>query len=385
MIMTQTGALFLDAYRELNAKKMFWVVLGLTLLVLAGFATLGVNSEGISFLWYHVRAPAALASYYYKQWFSNLVVGVWFTWVATILALISTAGIFPDFLSAGSVDLYLARPISRLRLFLTKFAAGLLFVTLQVTLFTVASFFVLGIRGGLWQPGLFLAIPIVVLFFSYLYAICVLLGILTRSTVAALLLTILAWLGIWGLDVADRVVVAVVNQASSRHEELGQRIELIDKRIAATQAATDPATMAAAATEMDAPTDRDPFGRRNGPVNLQTTRAELVRERDAYELGQVWYTMESVMVGVKSFVPKTRETLNLLDRVLFTDKELQDASRQEEQPQAGEAAPRRRGRGGERWIDPTRSRPVWWVVGTSLMFELVVLGAAGWVFVRRDY
>ena len=36
--MTQTLAIFYDAYRCLNAKKMFWIVLGLSLLVVACIA-----------------------------------------------------------------------------------------------------------------------------------------------------------------------------------------------------------------------------------------------------------------------------------------------------------------------------------------------------------
>jgi len=55
---------------------------------------------------------------------------------------------------------------------------------------------VLGIRGGVWEPGLFISIPIVVIFFSYLFAICVLLGLITKSTIASLLLTLLIWFGL---------------------------------------------------------------------------------------------------------------------------------------------------------------------------------------------
>jgi hypothetical protein len=30
-------------------------------------------------------------------------------------------------------------------------------------------------------------------------------------------------------------------------------------------------------------------------------------------------------------------------------------------------------------------RPIWWIVGTSLGFEAVVLAVAAWIFCRRDY
>ncbi|HVT82957.1 MAG TPA: hypothetical protein VHM90_20130, partial [Phycisphaerae bacterium] len=204
-MMTQTMAIFLDAYRELNARKMFWTVLGLNVLAVLAFAILGSNGHSMTVLWYEPFGDV-LTTLTYKKIYSNFVVGFWFTWVASVLALISTAGIFPDLMSSGSIDLYVAKPIGRLRLFLTKYAAGLLFVTLQVTIFTFLSFLVLGIRAGIWEPGLFFAIPLVVLFFSYLSGICTLLGVWTRSTIAALLLTILVWGVIFGVDFGDKTM-----------------------------------------------------------------------------------------------------------------------------------------------------------------------------------
>jgi hypothetical protein len=36
-------------------------------------------------------------------------------------------------------------------------------------------------------------------------------------------------------------------------------------------------------------------------------------------------------------------------------------------------------------LEELRSRSVWWVVGTSLAFEAIVLLIAAWIFCRRDY
>jgi len=207
----QTGAVFVDAYRELNARKMFWVVLIISGIVVLAFATIGIDQKGLKFF-----GMSFLPSFntniwargdFYKWMFDTFGVGAWLSWIATALALISTAGILPDMLTGGSIDLYLSKPISRLRLFLTKYVSALLFVGLQVGLFTFASFLVLGIRGGTWLWGLFLTIPIMLLFFSYLYSICALLGIVTRSTLAALLLTLLAWCFIWMIHTTEAALL----------------------------------------------------------------------------------------------------------------------------------------------------------------------------------
>ena len=201
--MTKTFALLLDSYRELNAKRLFWVTLFLSGLVVAVFFVVGIDKGAFTFFgwrsqlqyqWVSLITPAL----FYKILFVYFGIGFWLGWIGCILALVSTAGIFPDLIASGSIDLYLSKPIARLRLFVTKFVGGLLFVTLQVGVFAVASFLLLGLRGKTWEPSIFLAVPLVVLMFSYLFAICILLGVMTRSTIAALLLTLLIWFGIWG-------------------------------------------------------------------------------------------------------------------------------------------------------------------------------------------
>ena len=209
--MIQTWALLVDAYRDLNAKRLFWVVLAVSGLVVAAFAALGLDHGSVTLLGWTTPVHSPLLAFitpavFYKRAFVTFGVDVWLSWLASILALVSTAGIFPDLMAGGSIDLYLSKPIGRVRLFLTKVAGGLLFVTLQVTVFCGCCFVLLRARGGQWEPGVFLAVPLVVLMFSYLFAVCVLLGVVTRSTVAALLLTLVFWAIAWGVQRSDDLV-----------------------------------------------------------------------------------------------------------------------------------------------------------------------------------
>jgi ABC-type transport system involved in multi-copper enzyme maturation permease subunit len=405
-MMTQMGALLLDAYRELNAKKMFWIVLILNVLVVGVFALLGANDHALTFLWWEIPiggGPSFPPLYIYKSIFSTGIVGFWFTWLATLLALVSTAGIFPDFLSSGSVDLYLAKPISRLRLFFSKYIAGLLFVTLQVTVFTVLSFLVLGLRAGLWQFGLFWAIPLVVLFFSYIYSICVLLGTWTRSTVAALLLALLAWCGIWAVDAGERLVANIVDGPATRAAMLDDQIEEFDAAIA--KAATQPAPESSTAPASQVTVYGGPAGGGPGspPINfgppepgesiisLQSRRSDLVTQRSQIADVSNFESARKVAFAIKSLVPKTRETMNLLDRVLFTDTDLKSAVAPTDDTQPA-ARPRGFFRGGRRMrerelaqLERERQRPIVWVIGTSLIFEALMLALAAWHFCTRDF
>src|SRR5690349_2682745 len=208
---TQTAGIFYDAYRELNAKRLFWITLYLSLLVVASFAFVGINEQGVTafgkVLYPDMTSAMVPPGTLYNILFIELAIPWWLGFGATVLALVSVGAVFPDFISGGSIDLYLSKPIARVRLFITKYLAGLLFVGMQVLVFCVASFLVIGIRGGTWQWGIFLAVPLVVLFFSYLYCVCVLLGIATRSTLASILITLLFWAFLFMLNLTDGAMV----------------------------------------------------------------------------------------------------------------------------------------------------------------------------------
>jgi ABC-type transport system involved in multi-copper enzyme maturation permease subunit len=374
--MRQTRALLVDAYRELQAKKMFWVVLILNVAVIGVFAILGVNGQSLTVLWYEVgdtRRIGLEPIFLYKYAFSAFIVGLWFTWAATLLALISTAGIFPDFMSSGAVDLFLAKPISRLRLFFTKYLAGLLFVASQVTIFTTLSFLVLGVRAGIWQAGLFFAIPIVLVFFSYLYAVCVLLGTVTRSTIAAFLLTMLAWTGFWLVDYIDRQVAIVPVIVQAQQNDIANQLSTVEKQI-----------------ELETKTPSEDSEKKLAALDM--TRGALLKRRDTTITPHAVETAQQVLFGIKSVVPKTRDTIVLLDRVLFSDADLKDLSKQGTEQAAPETAPAaRRGRGGPDFamqsaqLQNDRVHSAWWIIGTSLIFEAVCLALAAWHFCTRDF
>ena len=374
----QTLAIFLDAYRELNAKKMFWIVLGFSAVVVAAFAMVGINEKGITVFTMSFDLPlntsVVTREQFYKTMFVALGIGFWLTWIATILALISTAGIFPDFISGGSIDLFLSKPISRLRLFLTKYAAGLLFVTLQVGIFSLASFLVIGIRGGAWAPGLFLAVPIVVCFFSYLFAVCVLIGVLTRSTVAALLLTILFWLGVFGVHGTE---LLILKESVERQQQAAQ----IDRSIAKSQdELKNLDAWTAAAPEVDA----DSAARRRQAIEQ---RLQAARDRRA-AWSDPFAPWHRGFFALKTVMPKTSETVELLTRWLVKMADLPGETVVVEEGDAGPDFMGRRAADRAAQAEVARivsNRSVAWVLGTSLGFEAVVLAAAAWVFCRRDY
>ena len=369
--MSQTIAIFHDAYRGLKARKMFWIVLAMSALVVAAFACFGITDRGIKVLFWELEFPLTTEhvspAMFYKMMFTGLGIDFWLSWVATILALISTAGIFPAFIASGSIDLVVSRPIGRTRLFLTQYAAGLLFVALQITVFCLASFLVIGLRGGAWEPGIFLAIPLVLCFFSYLYSVCVLLGVLWRSTVAALLLTLLFWAVVFGLHVAESGVLFMQLQQQQEQRQRGLRIDGLEASVRAQAAGSRPSSASA--------------GQRGG---VQERLTKLRGEYDrAASLIDALKAVHRILYGAKTVLPKTSETIDLLERVLIHAAELPGAGEEQEPSPGGPGAPSPEA--ARQFVEELRGRSAAWIVGTSLAFELVVLALAAAIFRRRDF
>ena len=107
-----------------------------------------------------------------------------------------------------------------------------------------------------------------------------------------------------------------------------------------------------------------------------------------------WAMTHAWFYGAKCILPKTSETIGVLDRTLRKNAGLEVGLPEETEG-------RRRGpRSGnmfgttsrvpQREIDRIQSerkdsRSLTWIIGTSLLFEAVLLGICCWLFSRRDF
>ncbi|MBM4110944.1 MAG: ABC transporter permease [Phycisphaerae bacterium] len=352
----QTWAIMVAAYRELNARKLFWLSLVLSGVIVAAIAGLGLDPEGISVFGWTFESPffnstVVPPATFYKLLFTNLGVEWWLGLGSTVLALVSTAGIIPDLVSGGSIDMMLSRPIGRGRLFLTKWMTGMLFTALQVFVFTGACFLVIGLRGGSWEPSLFLAVPLVVLFYSYLFAFCALVGLLTRSTVASLMVTMVFWFVVFGLQSGE--ALTNFGRTASAMELASYETEILRR-------------------ESENPDD--PY------------LEDLLEERDAQASDDAtWRLVHNCFMGALAPLPKTGETLELLERLLV-DRSGISAPEREHRGEGVFGSTRVRDRDVGKAIDQQAvSRSLWWTIGTSVIFEGAVLGLCVWIFRRRDF
>lgn len=416
-MLTQTLAILLDAYRELNAKKLFWVTMGISGLVVIAFAAVGINDQGVTVFGYLFPAPINSSvvppDTFYKFIFTTIGARFWLTWGAAILALVSTAGMIPDFLSAGGVDVVLSKPIGRARLFLTKYAGALMFAALQAAAFSLAVFLVIGIRGKSWEPVVFLTIPLVTAFFSFLYCISALVGLLTRSTIAALMSAIGFWLLIFAAHTTETIYLQVKVGAEQRVVALEARA--VDVRKSIEDLKAEPAPAASTRPEAPAPSgsgrgllgaladaarteflaDSSASLPKAERLSIELSRVEASLERDRARL-RSYTTGHSIAFAAKTILPKTAETMELLKRSMLSMSDIQQfqdpdsydnyAPPPDPNDPDGHAARVSDMRAAAETVQSIlRARSVWWVLGTSLLFEAAIVGLAVRIFSRRDF
>ena len=388
--MRQTVALFVDAYRELNHRRLFWITLVLSGLVVAGFAAIGNDEEGLTVLHWSIPFPFVSTNFipeadFYKFTFAQLGVGYWLAWIATIIGLVSTASIFPDFVDRGSIDLMLSKPIGRARLFFTKFLTGLMFAGLQVTVFTLASFLVIGLRGGDWEPWLFIAVPLVVVFYSYLFAVQATIGLVTGSVIASVIGVFLFWFVVSLVQTGDGITLAwrITNEITAERKMV--RVEKQEGRVMDTSARLVDLRLAADGGDTEA-TDQLPeleLELVEKRARLDTITFELADELETLGLSQSineWFHIANTCL------PKTSETIDLLSRLLedYAGLMRPAAPADDTVRQFGEMVGR--GEFQERFdAELDASHGPFWILGTSLGFEELVLGFAVWRFRRRDF
>lgn len=124
--------------------------------------------------------------------------------ISMILFLAACAGYFPAMLEAGAIDIVLAKPVDRLRIFLAKYAGGLALYAAAIAATYLLVFVGVGVRTGVWHAGLFLVLPLQIFSAAVLYAILAALGVSTRSSTLCLVVGLAFYL------VVDMVVGLVI-------------------------------------------------------------------------------------------------------------------------------------------------------------------------------
>jgi len=196
-------ALALDAFYQVLDNWVFRILTGLTLVPILLTFLVGFREEGIVLLfgwktWAYEdilgSMGAAGAGMYDPQGTAiEILLQLFFEQVAggfgILLAIAATAFFVPRLLEKGAADLYFHKPVSRPALYLSRYLAGLMFIALSASVLVLGMFAGLALSSRHVDPGVLLAAPLLVYVFALVFPFTMLVGVVTRSTVASILLS----------------------------------------------------------------------------------------------------------------------------------------------------------------------------------------------------
>lgn len=222
-----------DTFRQSVATKLFWTMLGLTVLCTAfclGVSVTGaeerppvpgelplyvpkseadekVYREGIHVPGGEVSLGFGLFKFEVTKSRSDSVrlIQLWLAGVladtaGVLLALLWTAGFLPGFLEPQAITVLLAKPAPRWVVLAGKFLGVILFVALQAVLFVAGTWFATGLATGVWDGAYWFAVPLLVVNFTVFYSFSTFLAVCTRSTVVSVFGTLLFWILCWAMN-----------------------------------------------------------------------------------------------------------------------------------------------------------------------------------------
>jgi hypothetical protein len=281
----------------------------------------------------------------------GVIVGSIGSTIAVLVSVVITAFFIPNMLRKGTVDLLLVKPIHRSTLLVYKFVGGLAFIFINTAVAVGGIWLALGLRSGVWAPTFLLTVLVLTFYFAILYSVSALFGVLTRSPIAAILLTCAAWFALF--------IVGVMHNLF----EVWRGIDRTAQAIQARLGEEGVKALQGAGGEGEGGN-----GRRGRPVTAEDLRFH-----------ENWFT-RGVSV-VHAVLPRTTDLGNLMARRLQHDLALGEVTL----PARAEKPPPELPGGiplPEFGVKPPSALETF---GVSAVFIALMLGIACWWFATKDY
>jgi len=136
--------------------------------------------------------------------------------VGTFLALFATAHLVPRLQEKGTIDLYLSRPVGRVPLLLSRYAAGLLLAAANLVYLIGSMWLIIVWKTHVLHPRFLLAGAVILFTISALLAFAFLIGVVTSSTGVSLMATYAIFFFAAILMAHDKISAAVSSETAAR-------------------------------------------------------------------------------------------------------------------------------------------------------------------------
>ncbi len=182
--------------RELSAKATFIILAAISTIVLLGLAAaVGTTStpDGTVLQVFGQQASPPMPDDQITEAIRGMQAGLaggLFTGII-LFGIFATAGVIPDALEKGTVDLYLSKPIARWELLLGKYLGAVVAIFVNVLYFMAGAWIIFGIKCGVWDTRILLSTFTITYMFACLYAVLTFIAVLTRNTPVSIILVYL--------------------------------------------------------------------------------------------------------------------------------------------------------------------------------------------------
>jgi hypothetical protein len=218
-------AIVRDTLLALRRRRLFWLHLWLSAAVVLLYAGIACHESGWSLGFGLKRMDSAWLKHgtpwehTLHCWTLARIMRWWVAGGAVFLSLFATAAVLPETLEPGSAALLVPRARHRSLILAGRFAGSLLYAMLHTVLIVGGLWLAFRWRMGSWYHGFWLAVPVAALLFAPLQAVAMLLGVLTRSATAALLVAILFAGSVWAIQEAAAAPGGDSAAGSAAHRE----------------------------------------------------------------------------------------------------------------------------------------------------------------------
>jgi ABC-2 type transport system permease protein len=193
---TATLALIRDTFREALARKIFWGLFGLSIVMIlfflfilkidiveGGIATASLFGVGPNRRMVGVDVDRIVRGVY------GGIATFLYTW-GMFLAVFASAGLIPSVLEPGRIELLVSKPVSRTHILLGRYAGNVLVVSCNIIFLVLGIWTILGVKTHIWSPMFLISIATTIFIFAVLLAVVVLVGVLFESAALATMVTV---------------------------------------------------------------------------------------------------------------------------------------------------------------------------------------------------
>lgn len=132
--------------------------------------------------------------------------------VGVFLAIFATAHLVPRMQEKGTIDLYLSRPVGRVTLLLSRYAAGMILAAANIVYLIGVIWLLVIWKTGVVHPQFLLSGVIILFAIAVLLALAFLIGVVTSSTAVSIMATFAIFFFSAFLVGHDRIAAAISSE-----------------------------------------------------------------------------------------------------------------------------------------------------------------------------